>query len=115
MYQASYSQSNRDDYRVARRHERAAFDQVLDLLQKGRQSGVVSIQCAEALYFVEKLWVLLLDDLAGDTNELPERLRAGLISIGIWITREVQDIRLGKTQQLDGLIEINQVVRDGLR
>ena len=106
MYKADYSQSNREDFRVSRRQEGAAFDHVLGLLRTANTHGVNSTQCAEALYFVEKLWIFLMDDLARDAKELPERLRAGLISIGIWVTREVSAVRLGQTHKLDGLIEI---------
>ena len=36
------------------------------------------------------------------------------ISIGIWITNEINRMRLGKSENFGGLIEIRTIIRDGL-
>jgi len=41
-------------------------------------------------------------------------MRAGIISIGIWVNKEIDRIRSGVTHDLSPLIEINQIIRDGL-
>ena len=47
-------------------------------------------------------------------NELPQELRAGIISIGRWMIREIDRIDLGNAEDLSSLIEINEMIRDGL-
>jgi len=56
-----------------------------------------------------------MDDLANPENELPETLRAGLISIGIWMIKEIELIRSGKAKDLTAMIEITEIIRDGLK
>jgi flagellar protein FlaF len=55
-----------------------------------------------------------MEDLSKPENDLPERLRADLISIGLWIMREAEDIRLEKSSNFRGIIEVSQNIRDGL-
>ena len=42
-------------------------------------------------------------------------LRANLISIGLWLLRETEDIRQGRTNNFEGLIEVSQIIRDGIQ
>jgi flagellar protein FlaF len=53
--------------------------------------------------------------LARPENDLPQELRADLISIGIWIMREAEEIRLEKSDNLKGLIEVSMSIREGLQ
>ena len=48
-------------------------------------------------------------------NELPEQLRAGIVSIGIWMNKEIDRVRAGQTNDLTPMIEINEIIRDGLK
>ena len=43
-----------------------------------------------------------------------EDLRAQLISIGIWMMKEIERLRTGATASFADLIEINAIIRDGL-
>ena len=115
MYHDSYSQILEDDSTEARAREKRAFDQAIDLLTKAERLGVRSPEGAEALRFVERFWMFLLEDLANEANELPATLRASLISIGIWISKEIENIRKGAVTNFAGLVEINSIIRDGLR
>ncbi len=56
----------------------------------------------------------LVEDLANPENALPEELRAALISIGLWIMREAEAIRLGRSDDFSAMIEITAMIRDGL-
>jgi flagellar protein FlaF len=56
-----------------------------------------------------------LDDLRDPNNELPEQLRAGIISIGIWMLKEIERVRGRLTEDLTPMIEINELIRDGLK
>jgi flagellar biosynthesis activator protein FlaF len=115
MYQFSYAEVVEDSGRDARRRERQAFERAIDLLKRAEERGPGSSEAAEALLFLQRLWTLLTTDLASDENALPATLRASLISIGIWIMKEVEAIRSGRTRSFLGLIEINTIICEGLR
>lgn len=114
MYQFSYAEVLEDDPQEARERERAALDRVVELLKIGREAGAASVEAMEALALMRRVWTVLLDDLVTADNALPEKLRASLISIGIWIMKEADLIRLEKSRNLDGLIAVNETIRDGL-
>lgn len=114
MYQASYDDVMIDDAATAKQRERLLFDRSIEMLMAAREKGAKSRESTEALYFATRLWSILIEDLGAEENALPPELRAGLISIGIFILKEVQKIRLGESADYDGLIEITETVRDGI-
>ncbi|ACB97111.1 flagellar FlaF family protein [Beijerinckia indica subsp. indica ATCC 9039] len=91
------------------------MDHALDLLENARNKGASSIACIEALSYLCRLWTLLMEDLANPDNDLPEVLRADLLSVGIWILKETDAIQKGTSDNLVGLIEICTLIRDGLK
>jgi flagellar protein FlaF len=115
MYQFSYAEILQDSTQDARVREHQAIDRAIELLELGQKKGVRSVEAAEGLNYLNRLWHLFIDDLAAPANDLPDALRAELISIGIWITNEVNRMRLGKSENFNGLIEICTIIRDGLK
>lgn len=115
MYQFSYAEIEEDNAQDARARERQAMQRGIELLEQGRGRGLHSIEAAQALNYVNQLWRIFIEDLARPENDLPQTLRADLISIGLWITNEVHRMRLGKSENFDGLIEICTIIRDGLK
>lgn len=115
MYQFSYKEIMEESTQDARARERQAMQRAIELLELGQQKGAKSIEAAEALNYLNKLWHIFIDDLAKPENDLPDALRAELISIGIWITNEINRMRLGKSDNFSGLIDICAIIRDGLR
>jgi len=115
MYQFSYAEIVQDTCGEARLRERQAMERGIGLLALARDAGPDSRETVEALHYVRSLWAILIEDLGSAENDLPERLRADLISIGLWILREVENIRQGRTTSFDDLIEINRTICDGLR
>ena len=67
------------------------------------------------MFYLRRLWTIFLDDLKDPNNELPDQLRAGIISIGIWMMKEIDRARTGVTDDLAPMIEINEIIRDGLK
>jgi flagellar protein FlaF len=114
MYQFSYNEILEDSTQDARARERQAMQRAVELLELGQAKGVKSMEAAEALIYLNKLWHIFIGDLAKSENDLPDALRAELISIGIWITNEINRMRLGKSDSFGGLIEICTIIRDGL-
>jgi flagellar protein FlaF len=115
MYQFSYSEVAEDSPREMRGMERRVLDRAVELLRIARDKGPGSRELVDALFFYRRLWSIFMDDLANPDNELPEELRAGLISIGIWIVKEIELIRSGKANDLTAMIEISEIIRDGLK
>lgn len=60
-----------------------------------------------------KLWSALKFDLASTTNALSPELRAGLLSIALWVERQTAEVLGGETGALD-LIDVNRSILDGL-
>jgi flagellar protein FlaF len=114
MYQFSYAEVLDETPQGTRERERQAIDKSIELLRAAEKAGVRSREAIEALLFVRKLWAIFTEDLAKAENDLPQQLRADLISIGIWIIREAEQIRLEKSDNFKGIIEVSQTIRDGL-
>jgi flagellar protein FlaF len=114
MYQFSYAEVLDETPKGARERERLAIAHSIELLEAAEQKGVRSREAIEALLFVRRLWAVFIEDLAEADNDLPKALRADLISIGLWIIREAEQIRLEKSSNFRGIIEVSQSIRDGL-
>ena len=115
MYEFAYNEVIEDSHQTMRARERAAMDRVIAMLRAGQQRGPLSRERIEALYYLKRLWTIFLDDLKDPANELPEQLRAGIISIGIWMMKEIERARTRATDDLMPMIEINELIRDGLK
>lgn len=115
MYQFSYADVLSDDMRNARVEEREAFDKVLERLEAARRKGPGSREAIEAMHLLDRFWRFLMEDLVHPGNGLPDAIKANLVSIGVWNLREVERLRLGRAHSFDALIEINALIRDGLK
>lgn len=115
MYQLSYAEMAEDDQVAARRAEYHALDHVVTLLRKAAAVPLPSREGVEALHGTRQLWMTLVEALAASDNALPDQLRANLISIGLWILREADEIRLGRSTNFGGIADVCSTVRDGLR
>jgi flagellar protein FlaF len=115
MYQFSYAEVAEESPQEMRMLERKVIDQAIDLLRIAKAKGPQSRELVDALFYYRRLWSIFMDDLANPENELPEALRAGLISIGIWMVKEIELVRSGKSNDLTSMIEITEIIRDGLK
>ena len=114
MYEFAYNEIVEESSKSMRAQEARALDRVIAMLREAETVGPKSRQGINALYQLRTLWTVFLDDLKGSENALPATLRARLISIGIWIIKEIERLRSGEVSDLTSLIEINQIIRDGL-
>jgi flagellar protein FlaF len=115
MYEFSYNEVVDDSRELMRAQERNAMDRVIAMLRGARDRGSNSREAIEAIFYLRQLWTIFLDDLRNPENELPEQLRAGIVSIGIWMNKEIDRFRTGQTNDLTPIIEINEIIRDGLK
>jgi len=114
MYEFAYNEIVEESSQSMRAHEARALDRIIAMLREAEVAGARSRQGIHALYQLRTLWTVFLDDLNSSENALPAPLRARLISIGIWIIKEIERLRSGEASDLSSLIEINQIIRDGL-
>ena len=115
MYQFSYAEVQSDSVADARDRERQLLTRSIDLLVAAKEKGVPSYEAVEAFHFLSRVWNAFIEDLGSDENELPQELRANLISIGLWLLREAEEVRQGRSDNFDGLIEVSQIIRDGIQ
>lgn len=114
MYQFSYAEIVEESSATSRNREREALVRCVEVMKKAEEAGPKSREAVEAVYLVRSLWTLLVEDLANPENALPEDLRASLISIGLWVMREAEAIRLGRVASFASLIEVTDQIREGL-
>lgn len=115
MYKFSYDEMLEEVPDESRKREKRALDHSIEMLKAAAVAGPESREAAEALVFLNKLWTILVEDLSSPENDLPQELRAQIISIGIWILKEAQRIRIGEVTSFDGLISVSEMICEGLR
>jgi flagellar protein FlaF len=114
MYRFSYAEVLEDTPLTARQRERAAIEHSIKLLRDAEEKGAKSREAIEAIYFIRRLWAIFIEDLAKPENELPKKLRADLISVGLWIMRESEEVRQDRSENFNGLIEVSKLIAEGL-
>ena len=115
MYEFAYNEVIEDSRQTMRARERQAMDRVIAMLRTAEEKGPESREGIEALFYLRRLWTIFLSDLNDPNNELPDQLRAGIISIGIWMMKEIDRVRGGAAADLKAMIQINELIRDGLK
>jgi flagellar biosynthesis activator protein FlaF len=115
MYQFSYADIQTDSVADAKDRERQLLSRSIDLLSSAHQQGPDSREAIEAIHFLNRVWTSFVEDLGSSDNELPVELRANLISIGLWLLREAEEVRQGRSDNFEGLIEVSQIIRDGIQ
>jgi flagellar biosynthesis activator protein FlaF len=114
MYKFSYEEALSESGGRQRENERQVLQQSVELLKSAEKAGPNSRESIDAICFINRLWSFLLEDLAKPGNALPDEIRANLISIGIWMLREAEAISNGKSRNFAGLIEVSNVIAEGL-
>jgi flagellar protein FlaF len=115
MYRFSYAEVVEDAPSECRQREYEAFERAIGLLKAAQGLPQWSPEMSDALEFSQHLWTALVKDLAHPDNELPDKLKAQLISIGFWVMREIGRISCGEQNDLTALIDINAMIQEGLK
>lgn len=111
-YQAYQTAASRtEDPRSA---EYRLFGQVTRALLNARDLGPDAIaRRADALDWNRRMWTAFAADCASDANQLPESLRAAIISLSIFVSRQSSSA-MRSNDDLDTLVEINRTIMQGL-
>src|SRR3954447_25346992 len=115
MYRFSYAEVVEDAPRECRQREYEVFGQAIGLLKAADGQPSRSPEMRKALESLQQLWTSLVKDLAHPDNELPDKLKAQLISIGFWVMRETGRVACGEHNNLTALIDINAIIQEGLK
>ncbi|UTW54191.1 flagellar biosynthesis regulator FlaF [Kordiimonas sp. SCSIO 12610] len=67
----------------------------------------------KALDWNRRVWSTLATDCAIEGNQLPKEIRAGIISLSIWVSKHTTGVIRGK-MQIAPLISVNKSIMAGL-
>jgi flagellar protein FlaF len=115
MYRFSYAEVVEDAPRECRQREYEVFERAIGLLRAADGLPSRSPEMSDAIEFVQRLCTAFVQYLANPDNELPDKLKAQLISIGFWVMGETGRIALGEHNDLTALIDINTIIQEGLK
>ncbi|MBX2856162.1 MAG: flagellar biosynthesis regulator FlaF [Rhodobacteraceae bacterium] len=94
--------------------EYQVFQRVTALLKAAARPETPFSDVAQAVLQNTRLWMVLMVDLASDGNELPDALRANLVSLGNFARKHGNQVLSGE-EDVRPLIELNTAVMRGLR
>lgn len=96
-----------------RKAEFIVFDQVTRELTAQKEKGREDPEFRRALDDNRRLWHALEEDLASPSNQLPDPLKAQIISVAIWVERHSKLAEQGEAE-IDPLIQVNESIMKGL-
>lgn len=97
-----------------RETEYRLFGQVTRALIDARDCAPTEIRKrADALDWNRRMWTGLAADCGSEGNRLPEGLRAAIISLAIFVSKETSAVMRGESD-FETLIEINKTIMQGL-
>ena len=67
----------------------------------------------DALDWNRRLWSVLAADCSSDGNQLPAQLRAGIVSLSLWVNRHTSAIMRNEAG-FQPLIDVNKTMMQGL-
>jgi flagellar biosynthesis activator protein FlaF len=104
---AARAESPRDiEYRL--------FGQVTRALMTASEAQAADIGARmDALDWNRRLWSVLAADCASSGNQLPEQLRANIISLSMWVNRHTSAIMRNEAE-FAPLIDVNRMIMQGL-
>lgn len=115
MYQIAYAEALTDSPCEARSREREAIQRSIEYMKAAELAGSQSREAIVAVNFLRQLWTILIEDLASEGNSLLPELRAQIISIGIWVMRQAEEISMERRSSFQPIIEISELIGEGLK
>ncbi len=83
-------------------------------LLEADETGIV-IKRVDAVCWNRDVWAAFRRDLNHPHNALPQNIKDDLIDLAKWVDRETFRILSGETIKMDGLIEVNKNIMNGLK
>ena len=96
-----------------RQTEYRLFTDVTRKLISANDRNTLDTITMEALDWNRRLWSTLSTDCGSEGNSLTPELRAGIISLSIWVSKHTSLIMKG-SEKIEDLININKTIMEGL-
>lgn len=103
--QSSTETASQTEYRL--------FVQVTNALMKAQERGKRDSQMMDALDWNRRMWSVFSSDCGAKGNDLPDQLRAGIISLSIWVSKHSSLVMRG-SESVQDLIDVNKMIMEGL-
>lgn len=113
MRQINAYKETKEEIVAPRETERRIFQRVTDQLRLAKREEKRTELFHRAVLANRRLWAAIACDVGDPSNQMPNELKAGLLSLAIWVERESSGIH-GGNEGISGLIEINEAVIAGL-
>lgn len=114
-YNAYLKAQNATTVQNSRDTEYRLLGQVTAGLMEAEENPADIKKRMDVLVWNRQVWSVFRMDLYHPENGLPENLRAQLISLSNWIEQETFRILQQPALPLDGLIDVNRNIMDGLK
>lgn len=89
------------------------MSQITGDMMQARESGLTGAALVPVLHRNREIWSVFSSACGAIGNELPDQLRASIISIALWVDRFTSDVIAGR-DTIDALIEVNRSITEGL-
>ncbi len=89
------------------------FAQVTNALIEVKDQPVTNPKTIAALDWNRRMWSVFSSDCGTKGNSLPDQLRAGIVSLSIWVSKHSSLVMRG-SERIDSLIDINKTIMEGL-
>lgn len=91
----------------------AALIKARERLQEAHNKPAVMAEVMDALNWNNQVWDTFVEDVGTEGNMLPRELRAAIVSLGIWVSRETGLVGSGDGD-IESLISVNKAIMRGL-
>ncbi|KTF68416.1 flagellar biosynthesis regulator FlaF [Sphingomonas sp. HT-1] len=107
-YQAARSRAE-----TPRAAELRLMREITGEMMAAHDAGLKGAFLMPALYRNREMWSVFVTDCGTRGNNLPNDLRAKIISLGLWVDRFTSDVVAGR-ESVMALVEVNRSVMEGL-
>jgi len=93
--------------------EQRLIGEITGVMIEARERGLRGAALMPALHRNREMWNAFSTACASAGNQLPDALRAGIISLALWVDRYTSDVVAGR-DSVDDLISLNRQISEGL-
>lgn len=93
--------------------EHRLMSQITGEMMNARDAGLCGAALMSVLHRNREVWSAFSSACGAPGNQLPDDVRAGIISLGLWVDRYTSEVATGR-DSIDGLIDVNRSIIDGL-
>lgn len=114
MFNLAYAEAAEGDQGEARSEEFQAMEYSIGVMEASLKDPANPGKRIKAIFDTANVWTLLMEDLGHSDNAYPNDLKAGLISIGIYILKKLQAMRSDSSVSFAPIIDVTRTIKEGL-